>query len=698
MINNTTIDMGNGKVIEIETGKMANLANGSCTLRMGDTVLFVAACSGSARDDADFFPLQVDYREKYTAAGRFPGGYIKREGRPSEKEILTCRVTDRPLRPLFPKGFYDEVQVQALLLSADGVNDADVLCMLGSSVALCLSDLPFGGPIGALRVGLIDGKFIANPTNEEMAASSLDLIYAGLEDKVIMIEGEADECSEKTLREAMDFANEMVKIQIKSQLELQAKAGRPKKTPSLCLVPENIENALTAACATKIDEVCVIPGKEDRLNALDSLFAEASEVVKAEITDVEAGVLVKEMKKCYDDLTKNAIRKAILERGYRPDGRGADDLRPLSAEIDTIPIVHGASLFSRGETQALVITTLGGSKDTENQDSITGEFIKKPFYLHYNFPNYSVGDVGRIGGTSRREIGHGNLAERSLKKVMPKDFPYSVRCVSEVMASNGSTSMASVCGGSLSLMAAGVPIKAPVAGISCGLVTDDSKKILLTDILGAEDHFGDMDFKVCGTKDGITGFQLDLKLPGISLDLLDQAMEKTLNARYKILDVMNGCIDKSRESVSQNAPQYVKLKVNPEKIGMIIGPGGKNIKALTENSGASIDISDDGTVNIFAPDGKALSFVKDQIEGMTSEAEIGKVYKGLIKTVKDFGAFVEILPGQEGLLHISELADYRVQNVTDLCKEGETVSVKVLDIDGNGRIRLSRKAALADMD
>ncbi len=685
-----------GKTIEIETGKIAKLANGSCTVRMGDTIILVTACSGTPREGTDFFPLQVDYKEKFSAAGKFPGGYFKREGRPTEKEILTCRVTDRPLRPLFPKGYFDDVQIQALLLSADGVNNSDVLCMLGASVALSLSSLPFNGPIGALRVGRVDGKFVANPTNEEMKSSSLDLIYAGIEDKVIMIEGEADECSEQDLKEAMEFANEIVKIQIAAQKELQAKVGKAKKEPTLHLVPKNIEDALNDFCKDKIKDVCVVPGKEDRIEAMDALYAEAETAIKEQLP--EEANLSMELKKAYDDLVQSTIRYAILNDGYRPDGRGSEDLRPLSAEIDAIPIVHGSALFSRGETQALVVTTLGGSRDTEDADGIVEDPTSKKFYLHYNFPNFSVDSTGRIGGTSRREIGHGNLAERSLKKVIPEDCPYTIRCVSEVMGSNGSTSMASVCGASLSLMNAGVAIKAPVAGITCGLVTDDEKTVLLTDILGAEDHFGDMDFKVCGTRKGITGFQLDLKLPGISIDLLAEGLQKNLTSRMKILDVMEECIAVPNAEVKDTAPRFKEVKINPEKIGALIGPGGKNIKSITETVEASIDIQDDGTVKVFAKDKKALDFALEKIEGSTAEVEINKIYRGTVKTVKDFGAFVEVLPGQEGLLHISELADYRVNEVTDICKEGDSVTVKVLDVDRSGKIRLSRKAALQELD
>ncbi|MBO5763405.1 MAG: polyribonucleotide nucleotidyltransferase [Lentisphaeria bacterium] len=691
-----------GKSMEISTGKMAGLANGSCLVRLGDTIVLAAACSGAAKPGTDFLALQVDYREKYSAAGKFPGGYIKREGRPSEKEILTCRVTDRPLRPLFPKGFFDEIQIQCLLLSADGINEPDVLVMLGASAALVLSDLPFQGPIGAVRIGKVDGKFVINPTIEEMAKSTLDLIYAGLPDKVIMIEGEAEFCSEAELGDAMRLANEVIKVQCEAQLELAAKAGKAKKTPVLHLVPEALQEGLNSFCADRIEGVCTVPGKQDRIEAMDALLADARAALRPQFADMSDDDFQLETAKGFDDLVRDVTRSVILNKHFRPDGRTVTQLRPLSAEVNVLPVVHGSALFSRGETQALVLTTLGNEKDAQEYDKITSaEGIgSKRFYLHYNFPNFSVGEVGRISGPGRREIGHGDLAERSVSKVVPKDFPYVVRCVSEVMSSNGSTSMASVCGATLSLMDAGVPITAPVAGISCGLVTDEKtgKYLLLTDILGAEDHFGDMDFKVCGTKDGITGFQLDLKLPGIPIDLLCEAMEQNKIARTDILKVITDCIAEPRPEISPRAPRMEVIKINPDKIGALIGPGGKNIRAITEETGSTIDVDDDGNVKIMAADKAHLDMAVERVMGCTAEAEVGKIYRGKVVTIRDFGAFVEILPGMDGLLHISEMADYRVNKVTDICKEGDFVSVKVIDIDQSGKIRLSRKAALKEME
>jgi polyribonucleotide nucleotidyltransferase len=691
-----TIDIGRGKSIEISTGKLAGLANGSCVLRLGDTTLLAACCSAKAREGVDFLPLQVDYREKYSAAGRFPGGYIKREGRPNDKEILTSRLTDRPVRPLFPEGFFGEIQIHSLLLSSDGENEPDMLSALGASAALALSDLPFQGPIGALRVGHVNGEFIANPTLAEMENSALNLVYAGIADKVIMIEGDARQCSEELLRDAMLFANGIVKKQIAAQNELVKIAGRPKKEYEVCLIPNEIKTAVESK-ANSIEKSCVIFAKEERQNALDEVLKHLQAELKPKYADSIDEFEMK-LKYAFDRFVEKTVRKNILEKGVRMDGRAMDVVRELSAEVTALPRVHGSSLFARGETQALVIVTLGSTRDVQETDIVTGTGESKKFFLHYNFPNFSVGEVGRIMGPGRREIGHGNLAERSLCQIIPKDYPYTIRCLSEVMSSNGSTSMATVCAGSLALMDAGVPIEEHVAGISCGLVyEDDSKYVLLTDILGAEDHFGDMDFKVCGTSKGITGFQLDLKIPGISIELLCKAMQRNKQARSIILDAMNSCISSPRSDISPHAPRIETIKINPSKIGMLIGPGGSNIKAITEMSGAQIDIDDDGTVSIFAVSKESMNAARAEVEKLSVEAEVGKIYRGRVTGIKDFGAFVEILPGLEGLLHISEMANYRVAKVTDICKEGDTVTVKVIAIDEKGKIRLSRKAALEEM-
>ena len=694
-----SMELTPGKTMEISAGKLAHLANGSCVVRMGDTCVLAAACSGPAREGADFFPLQVDYREKFSAAGRFPGGFIKREGRPTDKEILTMRMTDRPIRPLFPEGFFDEVQVYGLVLSYDGKYDADTLFMLGASAALCLSDLPYQGPVGAVRVGYIDGQFIANPTVEEMKKSELELVYAGKEDQVIMIEGEAKECSEQLLADAMYFANDIIKRQCAAQRELAEKAGRAKKTPELHLVPQDVMDAIEESCGATLEAAAFLPGKEERSKALDVVLAKVLEDLKPKFEESLGEDFEFYVKMGFDKRVQKSVRSAILDKHMRMDGRGITDLRPLSAEVGVLPVVHGTGLFQRGETQALVIATLGGPQDSQEYDNVCGSNDSKKFYLHYNFPNYSVGEVGKVAGPGRREIGHGNLAERSVAQVVPADFPYTVRCVSEIMASNGSTSMASVCGATLALMDAGVPITSPVVGISCGLVTDETgKELILTDIIGAEDHFGDMDFKVCGSKKGITGFQLDLKLPGIPIDTLVRAMAQNKEAREKIMKVVTDCIPAPREEVSPNAPQMDVMKINPDKIGALIGTGGKNIKEICEVTGAQVDIQDDGSVSILAKNKTVLEDVKRRVLSYTAEAEVGKVYRGLVKTVRDFGAFVEILPGQDGLLHISEMANYRVNQVSDICKEGDHITVKVIDIDRSGKIRLSRKAALDEIE
>ena len=696
METKVVFEQNDGRSIEIATGKLAGLADGSCTVRMGDTIVLVTACGGSAREGMDFFPLQVDYREKFSAAGRIPGGYLKREARPSDTEILVCRMTDRPIRPLFPKGYFNEVQIQCLLLSADEENNPDVLAMMGASVALSLSTLPFSGPLGMLRVGKIDGEFVANPTRSQMEKSSMEIIYAGLEDKVIMIEGDSDEISEEDLRDALVFANENVKGQIAVIKEITEKAGKKKVEVETYKAPEAIEAALVDFCSDKMETACCIHDKAERSAALKIIFDAAKEALSAQFP--EEAALTRHMKSVFETLEEKTVRDTILYKKQRSDGRGIEDLRPLTAEAGLIPRTHGSGLFARGETQALVLATMGTGRDAVRNDSIIGD-VEKKFYLHYNFPNFSVGECGRIMGPGRREIGHGNLAERSLAKVVPNDLPYTVRCVSEVMSSNGSTSMASICGATLALMDAGIPIKAPVAGISCGLITgDNNENLLITDILGSEDHYGDMDFKVAGTSEGITGFQLDLKIAGVSIELLYDAMLRNKTARFDILKTITDCLAAPREEMSQFAPRIESLKINPEKIGALIGPGGKIIKGIQEETGVTIEVDDTGMVKVFAQDGKSLEQAMLMVSGVVSEPEIGKVYRGKVITVKEFGAFVEILPGQEGLLHISELADFRVEKVTDICKEGDMVSVKVLDVDDRGKIRLSRKAALQEME
>ena len=689
------------RTMEISTGKVAKLANGSCLVRLGDTIVLTAACSGAPREGTDFFPLQVDYREKYSAAGKFPGGYIKREGRPSTKEILTCRMIDRPIRPLFPDYFFDEVQISSVLLSADGVNEPDVLAMVGASASLMLSDLPFQGPIGAVRVGLIDGKYVINPTRAQMEQSKLELIYAGRPGQVIMIEGEAEFVSEQQMKEAMYAADKAICKQCEAQIELAKKAGRPKKQYKLYPVPEALKKALETFCADRIEGVCTIPGKEDRMNAMDALRDDARKALRADFADMDDNQFALETAKGFDDLVRTVTRNVILTKQFRPDGRSITEIRPLSAEVGVLPVVHGSALFSRGETQALVLATLGNEKDAQEYDDLTSEtgIAKKRFYLHYNFPNFSVGEVGRITGPGRREIGHGNLAERSVSKVVPKDFPYVVRCVSEIMSSNGSTSMASVCGATLALMDAGVPIKAPVAGISCGLIQDGDDFTTFIDIQGVEDFHGEMDFKVAGTKKGITAIQMDLKNDGLTMAIIKNALEITYDARVQILDqIMLPCISEPRAEVSQYAPKMITMHIDPERIREVIGKGGSVIQKIVADTGAKVDIDDDGTIHIASANAAACDAAKKCIDDIVFVPEVGKLYYGRVVRLMQFGAFVEIAPGKDGLVHISKLDRKRVEKVEDVVTVGDMIWVKFMEIDEKGRWNLSRKDALIEIE
>ena len=694
-IENVSVDLGNGKALQIETGKMALLCNGSVTVRQGDTMVLVCATSANPRPGIDFFPLQVEYRERFAAAGKIPGGFFKREGRPTEKEILTARMTDRPLRPLFPEGFINEVQIVSTLLSADGENEPDVLSILGASVALMVSDIPFNGPVGAVRVGRVNGEFLPNPTNQEILQSDIDLVYAGIAGKVIMIEGRSSEISEEDLRDAMLFADKIVQKQIEAQKELAARVNKAKFAFVPNLPPADFLQACTEFCGSRLQQACAAGSKLERQSQQDQLFAEMVQTLTPKFT-AEDGSLP-DFKLVWEILLEKAIRSLVLEKGTRQDGRQLDELRPISCEVGILPRVHGSALFQRGDTQALVVTTLGSSDDAQEFDVVTGGEKEKSFILHYNFPNFSTGEVGRYGSTGRREIGHGNLAERSVVAALPKDFPYTVRVTSEILGSNGSSSMATVCGSSLALMDAGVPVSDAVVGISIGLVTGSDKREFLTDILGSEDHYGDMDFKVAGTSKGITGYQLDLKIAGIDIEGMYQAMLLNRAAREKIRAVMSACLDRPRPQLSQYAPQMGVVRINPEKIGALIGPGGKNIRGIQDQTGAQISVEEDGTVKIFTPDGKAMEKARYLVEACTGEVEVGKIYQGTVKTVKEFGAFVEILPGQEGMVHISELADYRVKAVDEICKAGDEITVKVIGIDDRGRVRLSRKAALAEL-
>jgi polyribonucleotide nucleotidyltransferase len=687
--------------ISIETGKIAKLADGAVIVSCGDTMVLASAVSATVvKEGQDYFPLTVDYREKAAAVGKFPGGYFKREGRPSEKETLTSRMIDRPLRPLFPQGYFYDTQVISILLSADGQNDPDMLAINGASAALCVSDIPFGGPIGAVRVGRVNGQFVANPTHAEREQSDLDLVYVGTENDVIMIEGAANEIPEAEFVKALEFAHGHAREMIRIQKELAEHVRKPKREmPLLQVKPELLEIAYQVA-GDRIEGALYTEGKVARAKAVEAL----REAVKMSILEKHPETDAFSVSQAFDYVQKKAFRKSILEKQKRMDGRGYQDLRQITCEVGVLPRAHGSAIFQRGETQALALVTLAPIEEAQNIDAYGGGVTSKRFILHYNFPPFSVGETGRTGGASRREIGHGALAERSLEPIMPSenDFRYAIRISSEIMESNGSTSMASVCGGMLALMDAGVPVKGTVAGISVGLVTEQGEDRqlkryeLLTDIIGSEDHFGDMDFKLCGTDTGVTGFQLDLKLPGVSHKIMAEAIGRAKDARTKILGLMRSALDKPRAELSKYAPRIETIKINPEKIGALIGPGGKTIKGIVAETGAEINIEDDGSVHIYATTGESMARAKEIIGGMTKEIEIGTTYQGRVVSIKEFGAFVEVLPGKDGLVHISELADFRVKRTEDVVKVGDMIWVKCIGIDDKGRVKLSRKAALKE--
>jgi polyribonucleotide nucleotidyltransferase len=691
--------------IHIETGKLAKQADGSVTVQLGETIILVAAVAASkAKPGQEFFPLTVDYREKAAASGKFPGGYFKREGRPTEKEILTCRLTDRPIRPLFPKGWFNEVQVQSILLSADGENDSDILTIIGASAALTVSDIPWDGPLGALRVGRVAGKFVANPTHSQMRESDLDLIYVGDTSDVVMFEGSAKEISEADFMAALKFGHECCQPLIQAQKDLAARAGKKKRDITVSVVPDDVLHEAKTLAGERLVPALLTQKKLEREAAVKAVTDEiaASLTAKFGAEKVTESVL----REAFYYIQKETVRGLIMNEGKRLDGRGFDDVRPIISEVGILPRAHGSAIFTRGETQAVTLVTLGTTEDAQEFDSYTGGDTSKKFILHYNFPNFSVGETGRISGPGRREIGHGALAERSVEPMIPlASYPYAVRITSEIMESNGSSSMATVCGATLALMDAGVPMTRPVAGISIGICTahdwEENKLAaykLLTDIIGWEDGFCDMDCKIAGTSKGITGFQLDLKLRGIPHPHMAEALEKARVARLHVLAEMAKTISVSRPELSQYAPRIVQVKINPEKIGALIGPGGKNIKRLVEESGCEINIDDDGTVNIYSISAEGMKIARSAIEGMTAEAEVGKTYRGKVVTIKEFGAFVEFLPGKDGLVHISELANFRVKQTEDIVKLGDEIWVKCLGVDEKGRVRLSRKAAMEDRE
>lgn len=703
MPENITAQVGAG-AIRIETGKIAKQADGAVLIQLGDTIVLVAAVGATkAKPGQEFFPLTVDYREKAAAAGKFPGGYFKREGRPTEKEILTSRLIDRPIRPLFPHGWFNEVQVQCIVLSADGENDPDILSIIGASAALAISDIPWDGPLGAVRVGRVKGEFVANPTHSQMDESDLDLVFVGSETELVMYEGSAREISEADFKAALEFAHQNCQPVIAAQKELAAKVGKPKRQITITTVPDDVLQEAKTIAGDRIIPALLTTGKLAREEAVKVVTDEIGSklVEKCGAEKVTETIL----KETLYVIQKESVRSLILNEGKRLDGRSLDEIRPLSSEVGFFPRAHGSAIFTRGETQVVALATLGTSEDAQEFDAYTGGVSEKQFILHYNFPNFSVGETGRISGPGRREIGHGALAERSLEPLLPLlEFPYAVRVTCEITESNGSSSMASVCGGALALMDAGVPLKRPVAGVSVGLCTEygSDQKIsryrLLADIIGWEDAFGDMDCKIAGTEKGITGFQLDLKLRGIPMEIMAEAIEKAREGRLFVLASMSQTLAAPRGELSKYAPRILTLKINPEKIGALIGPGGKNIKRIVEESGCEINIEDDGTVKIYSVSEIGMQKARREIEGMTAEIEVGKIYRGKVVTIKEFGCFVEVFPGKDGLVHISELANFRVKQAEDIVKVGDEIWVKCIGVDDKGRVRLSRKAAMAERD
>ena len=685
-----------GRNFSIETGRIAKQAGGSVVVRFEDSMVLVTACMGEEREGGDFLPLTIDYVEKTYAAGKIPGGFFKREGKLSERETLTSRLIDRPCRPLFPKGFCREIQVVATVISADQENDTDVLAVCGASAALTLSELPFEGPIAAVRVGRIDGKLVINPTTKDLEKSDLNFIVAGSRDAIVMVEGGADQVPEEDVLNALFYAHEQMQPIIDMQLELQKQCGKQK----VVFTPKERDAALMAQIAEKAKPLVEKAIRvKDKMERRDAFRAARDEITASFVKegDPEAAGVVSLINHCVEDIVYTRVRERIVKEGARIDGRDNRTVRPINIEVGILPRTHGSGLFTRGETQALVIATLGTSEEAQRLDNLIGEG-SKTFLLHYNFPPFSVGEVKPMRGPGRREIGHGALAERALSKVIPdeKRFPYVIRLVSEVTESNGSSSMASVCGSTLALMDAGVPIKAPVAGVAMGLIKEGDQHVVLTDILGDEDHLGDMDFKVCGTVQGVTALQMDIKIKGLDKDIMGKALQQALEARLHILGEMARVIENPRDDLSKFAPRIVTIRINPDKIRDVIGPGGKTIRSITESCDVKMDVSDDGTVSISSADETKVRAAIAIIENMTREAQVGKIYRGVVKRIADFGAFVEILPGTDGLVHISQLANERVNRVTDIVREGDEVSVKVLEVDRQGKIRLSLKDALEE--
>jgi polyribonucleotide nucleotidyltransferase len=681
-----------GRQMVLETGRMAKQAAGSALVQHGDTMVLAAVTVADKQSQLPFFPLTVEYREKTYAAGKFPGGFIKREGRPSDEEILAARLTDRSIRPLFSEGFKNEVQVFLYVISADQENDADVLGLTAASLALSLSTVPWNGPIAGVRVGRVNGTFVLNPTFAQLEESDLDLVVAGSADSIAMVEGGALEVTEEDLVEALAFAQRGIAELVASQQELIAKAARPKMSWSADAPAPEVEARVREVVGTRMAEALKHPEKGERQAAVEGVRLAVVEELGAELAEQLKHVLT-----VIDDIEYETMRRQVLEERERVDGRDLETVRPITCEVGLLPRAHGSALFTRGQTQALVSTTLGSVSDEQRIDNIdVAQETSKSFMLHYNFPPFSTGEVKPVRGVSRREIGHGNLAERALQALLPSydAFPYTIRIVSEILESNGSSSMATVCGGSLALMDAGVPMKAPCAGVAMGLVKEGEQVAVLTDILGTEDHLGDMDFKVAGTSEGVTAIQMDIKIQGLTLEIVREALAQAQRARTHILGEMERALASPRKALSRYAPRILTIKVRPDRIGDIIGPKGKIIRGIQEQTGAEINVEDDGTVTVSSVDGPAGERARDMIAAIVQEPEVGKVYEGVVKSTTAFGAFVEILPGTEGLLHISELAHERVEKTEDVVKKGDVVRVKLLEIDGRGKMRLSRKALL----
>ena len=682
-----------GRRLVLETGLMAKQASGAVVAKYGDTVvLSTAVASKVERQNVDFLPLTVDYQEKAYAAGRIPGGFFKREGRQSEKEILTSRLIDRPIRPLFPDGYYFDTQIIANVLSIGDESSMDLMGMISSSAALAISDIPFNGPIGAVRIGFIDGKFIINPGHKDLETTRLNLVVAGTADAIMMVEGGANELTEDQMLEALETAHNEIKKIVVLVNELVAKVGKPKRLVKPVEIDKDLAAQVAELAMDRLRTAIVIPNKMERQKTLDVLLDEIKK--KLENEDPTRNLQISTI---FFNLEKDEVRKIILEKNVRADGRTPDQIRQISSAVGLLPRTHGSALFTRGETQALVVATLGTSEDEQRIDSLEGEYFKT-FMLHYNFPPFSVGETKPLRGPGRREVGHGALAERALKAMVPTklEFPYTIRVVSDILESNGSSSMATVCGGTLALMDAGVPIKAPVAGIAMGLIKEGDKVIVLSDILGLEDHLGDMDFKVTGTSQGITALQMDMKIEGITIEVMRTALQQAKEGRLYILGKMLETLTAPRKNLNPFAPRIITMQINPDKIKDVIGSGGKVIRSIVEQTGAKIDIEDSGVINIASSDEAAANKAKEIIRGIVQEAEVGKLYMGKVRKIMDFGAFVEIFPGTDGLLHISQISERRIEKVTDELKEGDEVLVKVLEIDRQGKIRLSRKEAMRE--